>query len=171
MPNAHFMRRIRSRPEDLFDLVSNVENYPDFINLISALRVTKKLSDTEFEAEAIVAYKMISETFKSHITADREALKISVKKAEKGGAVKSLLNSWAFYPLKDGSTLVDVIVDVRLKAMPLEFLLRDKFEKASIHIVSVFETRASQDFPVVGDAQYDCKPEMIAMGLDTQKLI
>ncbi len=171
MPKAHFMRRIRNRPEDLFDLVSNVENYPEFINLISVLRITKKLSETEFEAEAVVAYKMFSETFRSHIIADREALKISVKKAEKGGAVKSLLNNWEFYPLKDGSTLVDVVVDVRLKAMPLEFLLRDKFEKASVHIVSVFEKRASQDYDVVGEAEYDCKAEMSAMGLDAGKLI
>lgn len=171
MPRAHFMRRIRNRPEDLFDLVSDVENYPKFINLISALRVTKKLSETEFEAEAIVAYKMLSETFRSHITADREDLKISVTKAEKGGAVKSLMNSWEFYPLKDGSTLVDVVVDVRLKAMPLEFLLRDKFAKASVHIVSVFEQRAGQRFEAVGEAEYDCGPEIAAMGLDVDKLI
>jgi coenzyme Q-binding protein COQ10 len=72
MPRAHFMRRIRNRPQDLFDLVADVENYPAFINLISALRVTKKLSETEFEAEAIVAYKMISETFRSHIIAGGE---------------------------------------------------------------------------------------------------
>lgn len=171
MPKAHFLRRIRNRPEDLFELVSNVENYPEFINLISALRVTEKLSETEFEAEAIVAYKMISESFRSHVIADREALKISVRKAEKGGAVKSLLNSWTFYPLKDGSTLIDVVVDVRLKAMPLEFLLRDKFAKASVHIVSVFEKRASQNFEVIGDVQYDCNPEIKTLGLDVEKLI
>lgn len=171
MPNAHFVRRIRNRPEDLFELVSDVENYPQFIALISALRVTKKLSDTEFEAEAIVVYKMLSETFRSHVQADREALKISVKKAEKGGAVKSLFNSWTFYPLKDGSTLVDVVVDVRLKARPLEFLLREKFEKASVQIVSVFEKRASQNYKIVGDARYDCTSEIIAFGLDLKKLI
>lgn len=170
MPKAHLIRRIRNAPEGLFDLVSDVENYPEFINLISALRITKKLSETEFEAEAVVAYKMISETFRSHVIADREALKIEVKKAEKGGAVKSLLNSWHFYPLKDGSTLVDVVVDVRLKAMPLEFLLRDKFEKASIHIVNVFETRARQNLPRVGNIEYDFTDEMKALGLDPGKV-
>ena len=171
MPRAHFLRRIRNRPEDLFELVSDVENYPKFIDLISALRITKKLSETEFEAEAIVAYKMISESFRSRVFVDREDLKISVTKAEKGGAVKSLLNSWEFYPLEDGSTLIDVVVDVRLKAMPLEFLLRDKFAKASVHIVSVFEKRASQRFKMVGDVEYDCSAEMLAMGLDAEKLI
>lgn len=165
MPKAHLVRRIRNAPEDLFDLVSDVENYPEFINLISALRITKKVSDTEFEAEAVVSYKMLSETFRSRIIADREALKIEVKKAEKGGAVKSLLNSWNFYRLKDGSTLVDVVVDVRLKARPLEFLLRDKFEKASIHIVKLFETRASQQYARVGTDDYDWKSEMKSLGL------
>ena len=165
MPKAHLIRRIRNAPEDLFDLVSDVENYPEFINLISVLRITKTLSDTEFEAEAVVSYKMLSETFRSHIIADREALKIEVKKAEKGGAVKSLLNSWSFYRLKDGSTLVDVVVDVRLKARPLEFLLRDKFEKASIHIVNVFELRAKQNYKVVGEPDYDWNPEMKSLGL------
>lgn len=170
MPSAHLIRRIRNSPEGLFDLVADVENYPEFINLISALRVTKKLSETEFEAEAVVAYKMLRETFRSHITADRDALKIEVKKAEKGGAVKSLVNRWVFYPLKDGSTLVDVVVDVRLKAMPLEFLLRDKFGKASVQIVNLFETRAKQDLPSVGEADYDYKSELISLGLNAQKI-
>jgi len=170
MPSAHLIRRIRNSPEGLFDLVADVENYPEFINLISALRVTKKLSETEFEAEAVVAYKMLRETFRSHITADRDALKIEVKKAEKGGAVKSLVNRWAFYPLKDGSTLVDVVVDVRLKAMPLEFLLREKFGKASVHIVNLFETRAKQDLPPVGEVDYDYKAELIALGLNAEKV-
>lgn len=171
MPEVHLIRRIRHSPEDIFDLVADVEKYPEFINLISALRITKTVSDTEFEAEAIVAYKMISESFQSHIFADKEALKIEVKKAEKGGAVKSLVNGWQLYALKDGSTLVDVVVDVRLKARALEFLLRDKFSKASIMIVNAFEARAAQILPVVGDAEYDFKSEVSALGLDTEKVV
>lgn len=171
MPKAHLIRRIRNAPEDLFEFVSDVENYPEFINLISALRITKKLSETEFEAEAIVVYKMISESFRSHIRINPEALKIEVQKAEKGGAVKSLFNSWNFYPLDDGSTLVDVVVDVRLKAMPLEFLLREKFQKASVHIVNVFETRAQQKLRKVGAVEYDFSSELKALGLDSDKVI
>lgn len=171
MPSAHIVRRLRHSPEGLFGLVANVEDYPKFIDLISALRITKKLSATQFEAEAIVAYKMIRETFQSHVTVDPEQLKITVKKAEKGGALKALLNGWAFYPLEDGSTLVDVLVDVRLKARPLEFLLRDKFDKASVHIVDSFQTRASKTLPVVGSPNYDFMQEFEALGLDHSKLV
>ena len=168
MPKTHLIRRIQCDPEALFDLVADVENYPKFISLISALRITKKLSDTEFEAEAVVAYKMVSETFRSHVRIDREALQIAVTKAEKGGAVKSLLNSWAFYPLKDGSSLVDVVVDVKLKSMPLEFLLRDKFGRASQNIINAFETRARQKLPQVGEDKYDVAAEMKALGLKAE---
>ena len=171
MPEAHIIRRIRSSPEDLFGFVADVERYPDFINLISAMRITKTLSETEFEAEAIVAYKMLSETFRSLVMTDADALKIEVKKAEKGGAVKTLVNRWQFYPLEDGSTLIDVVVDVRLKARALEFLLRDKFTKASNQIVSAFERRAAQVLPVVGKANYDFTTEAKAHGLDIENLV
>ncbi len=171
MPKTHLVRRIQSAPEALFDLVADVENYPEFINLISALRITKKLSETEFEAEAVVAYKMISETFRSHIKIDREALKISVTKAEKSGAVKSLVNSWAFYPLKDGSSLVDVVVDVKMKARPLEFLLRDKFDRASTNIIDAFERRARQQIPTVGEDIYYYTDELETLGLEGKLLI
>jgi len=114
---------------------------------------------------------MIRETFRSHITADKEALKISVKKAEKGGIVKSLLNDWTFYPLRDGSCLVEVVVDVRLKGLPLNFLLRDKFTKASVHIVNVFETRARQQLKKTGGPKYDFKAEVRDLGLSEDKLV
>ena len=165
MPKTHLVRRIQCDSQALFDLVADVENYPKFINLISALRITKKLSKTEFEAEAVVAYKMLSETFRSHITIDPDLLKIAVTKAEKGGAVKSLVNRWSFHPLEDGSSLVDVEVDVKLKAKPLEFLLRDKFDRASTNIINAFETRARQKLPKVGEDDYDYAAELASLGL------
>jgi len=171
MPKAHLIRRIRNDPQELYDLVADVEKYPEFINLLSALRITKTISETEFEAEAVVAYKMIRETFRSHITADKENLKISVRKAEKGGIVKALLNDWTFYPLKDGSCLVEVVVDVKLRALGLDFLLRDKFAKASTHIVNVFETRARQQLKKTGGPKYDFKAEMKALGLSEDKVV
>jgi len=171
MPSTRIIRRIRHDANDLFEIVADVENYPEFIDLISALRITKKLSDHEFEAEAIVAYKMIRESFLSHVTIDREALKISVKKAEKGGAVKSLLNEWVFHPIEDGSTIVDVVVDVRLKAMPLEFLLREKFGKAAVHIINLFETRAGKTLKHIGEKNYDTANELKRLGLKSEGIV
>ena len=67
MPSTAFTRHICHDADELLEMVADVENYPEFITLISALRITKKVSDTDFEAEAIVSYKMLRESFRSII--------------------------------------------------------------------------------------------------------
>ncbi len=150
-------------------LVANVENYPRFIELISALRVTKETQlsahHTHFEAEAVVAYKFISETFRSVVDVHRDTRQIAVKKADKGGAVKSLINDWTFHELSDGSTLVDFEVDVRLKAFPLEILARDKFDKVATTIMAMFIDYAGETLEVVGDAELNMSAELTRLGL------
>jgi len=141
------------RADELFDLVADVETYPEFIDLISALRITKKRSETEFDAEAIVAYKMIRESFRSNVSIDRDAMEISVKKAEKGGAVKDLQNIWKFYPIEDGSTIVD------------------EFVKAASHIMNLFETRAGKTLKHIGDKAYDAKGELARLGLNSEGVV
>lgn len=150
-------------------LVADVENYPRFIELISALRVTKETRPTEhhthFEAEAVVAYKFISETFRSVVDVRRDSRKIAVKKADKGGAVKSLINNWTFHELSDGSTLVDFDVDVRLKAFPLEILARDKFDKVAAKIMAMFIDYAGETLEIVGETDFNIGADMARLGL------
>jgi coenzyme Q-binding protein COQ10 len=149
MPSTAFTKHIRHAPGDLLALVSDVEEYPKFIDLISNLRITKQISETDFEAEAIVAYKAIRQTFKSLIQIDPDRRRIRVTKAERGGAVKKLENRWVFHELSDGTTLVDFYVDVTLAAFPLNILIRDKFAKASQDIMAMFEKRAGEVCPPI----------------------
>jgi coenzyme Q-binding protein COQ10 len=166
MPSTAFTKHIRHAPDDLLKLVSDVEEYPLFIDLISNLRVTKQISDTDFEAEAIVAYKAIRQTFKSLIQIDKENRRIRVTKAERGGAVKKLENRWTFHEMSDGTTLVDFYVDVTLAAFPLNILIRDKFAKASKDIMSMFEKRAGEVCaPVNAGGDLDLAMEKSRLGL------
>jgi len=159
MPDTRIKRRVRHRPEDLLGMVADVERYPEFINLLSALRIKNRKQVSEhietFEAEATVSYKFISENFQSLVTVDREKNTILVTKAGKGGAVKSLENRWEFQELEDGSSMVDFFVDVSLKAFPLNMLLRDKFDKAGDHLMNLFVKKASQTLEIVGDPEVD----------------
>lgn len=158
-------------------MVADVERYPDFIDLISALRIKKHvvISDHEsrFEADAIVAYKFISETFGSHVTVNHAARTITVAKASRGGAVKSLRNDWVFHPLSDGSTLVDFDVDVRLKAFPLEMIAREKFPKVAAKIMGYFIDHALETLPVVGEsaAALNIPAEVKRLGLPLTRLL
>ena len=174
MAEAHLSRRIRHSPEDLIHLVSNVESYPEFINLISAMRVLKRTSVTEtherFEADATVSYKFISENFSSVVDVHKHTRQIRVRKAERGGAVKTLQNDWTFHALEDGSTLVEFYIEVKLKAYPLEVLLRDKFEKASVHIMNLFEKKASQIYPYTGANEHDVQKEYVRLNLKSEMI-
>ena len=118
-----------------------------------------------FEAEAVVAFKFLSETFRSVVDVERGARKITVAKADKGGAVKSLSNNWTFHELSDGSTLVDFDVDVRLKAFPLEMIAREKFDKVADKIMAMFIDHADEALEVVGDDDLDVQAEMKRLGL------
>jgi len=169
MPQVRYLQRILHQPDDLMDMVSNVENYPDFVNFISAMRVTKRTQVTEnlerFEADASITYKVINEQFNSEVDVHRDRRVIEVRKAERGGAVRSLSNIWKFHELADGSTLVEFDVDVRLRAFPLEMLLKEKFYNVGQKVMDVFQVRASQIYEKVGDATLDMKPELVRLGL------
>ena len=148
MPATDFLERIPHAPDCVMGLVTDVERYPDFVPAMTALRKTKDLPDG-FEAEAMIAYKGIRETFGSRVTIDQAARTVRVEKAQRGGPVKSLHNSWRFHELSDGSTLVDFHVDVRL-VFPLEGLLRQKFDKAKTVIRNVFVQQALDHCERVG---------------------
>lgn len=146
-------------------LVTNVERYPDFIPAMTALRKTKDLPDG-FEAEAMINFKGVTETFASRITINPDARTVLVEKAKRGGAVKTLHNHWRFYELSDGSTLIDFEVEVRLM-FPLESLLRQKFDKARAVIRNVFVQQAidnCEQKPIQGDL--DLATEVTRLGLD-----
>lgn len=169
MASTRLTRRIMASPEDLLTLVSDVEIYPEFIDVISALRISKhtKISDTQeqFEADTSVAYKFVRESFRSLVKIDRERKTISVSKADHSGAVKTLKNDWHFHALPDGSTLVDFSIDVTLKAYPLEVLLREKFGRAGEKMIMLFENKAARDCPVVGSPELDVMAECKRLGL------
>jgi len=167
MPKTRMQHRVMHRPDDMLSMVADVERYPKFIKFISALRVKNRRQISEsveqFEAEATVSFKFISENFVSDVHVDKAAKTISVKKSGHGGALKSLENSWKFFELSDGSTLVDFYVDVSLKAFPLNILLQDKFDKVGSELMRLFEHKAGLEFDKVGDPNLDWEKEIRSM--------
>ena len=89
MPQFSTKRRVPHAATDMFDLVADVEKYPQFVPLCSAMKVksrTEKDGVTVLVADMTVAYKIIRETsraasrsigqscgFLSNISADRSS--------------------------------------------------------------------------------------------------
>jgi len=175
MPTAKLFRRIMHDPDALLSLVTDVEKYPKFINLMSQTRVTKHQTLSEhhdrFEADAVVSYKFLNETFRSVVDVYKDKKHVCVTKPGKAGAVRALSNDWVFHPLSDGSTLVEFDITVQLKALPLDMMLRRNFDQMSQHIVKLFDQRAKVMLKPVGDPTLDLAGEYARLGLKNVVLV
>jgi coenzyme Q-binding protein COQ10 len=163
MPKARLLHRVPHRPADMLDLVTDIKRYPEFIKYVSAVRVLDHKvfspSQESISADLGIQYKFLSEHFRSRVEIDKSQLTLTVSRGGTGGAVKALCNTWKFIELADGSTLIDFFIDVQLKAAPLEFIARQKFNKAADYIMHTFEARALAICQHVGGADYDWRQD------------
>ena len=144
MPTHAEQRHLPYTPEQLFDLVADVEKYGEFLPWCVACRITKrdaKKEKSEIEADLIIGYKMIREKFKSHVVLDRPN---HIRVEYLDGPMKSLSNDWKFIPTDDGTCIIDFYVDFEFKNPMLQGLITMFFDKAVSRMVSAFEKRAGE---------------------------
>ena len=107
------------RPEDLFDLASDIGRYPDFIHWIQSLKLLSEQEDEKgmrCRAEVRVGFKGFSETFITDVDANRAERTIDVKLVR--GPFKKLANTWSFQPIPTG-TRVDDTEQLALQALDI----------------------------------------------------
>ena len=78
MPQMSTTRRVHHAASEMFDLVADVERYPEFVPLCQSLRVRERRTETDREiivADMTVAYKLLRETFASRVTLERPKLR------------------------------------------------------------------------------------------------
>src|ERR1700710_809554 len=105
MPQFTNQRRVKHTADQMFDLVADVERYPEFVPLCQRLKVIQRTTNADgtetIIADMTAAYKMISETFTSRVTLDRANRKILVEYLR--GPFSNLQNRWSFEPRDDRS--------------------------------------------------------------------
>src|SRR2546430_7893215 len=103
MPRYSSKRRVHHRAEQMFDLVADVERYPEFVPLCQSLKIRQRMPKPDgtevIVADMTVSFKLVRETFTSQITLDRPNLKILVEYLK--GPFSSLENRWTFEPKGD----------------------------------------------------------------------
>ena len=145
MPQFSTKRRVRHAATDMFNLVADVDKYPQFVPLCSALAVksrTEKDGRTVLVADMTVAYKIIRETFTSRVTLDRQGLKILVEYLN--GPFKRLQNRWTFYPVEAKVCDVEFFIDYEFRSRTLAVLMGAMFDAAFRRFAVAFEQRADE---------------------------
>ncbi|PWE17201.1 ubiquinone-binding protein [Marinicauda salina] len=156
--------RLRFRPDDLFDLVADVRAYPDFIHLISAMRVTRDHVENgvgDLDAEARVRFRFVRERFSTRVHLDRPNRRIDVKYLH--GPFHDLANRWRFHELSDGSTLVDFWIRYAFRNPLLQTLVDTSRGRAVRYLIRAFGEEAEKRYPMVGEETLDLDAELEAL--------
>ncbi len=138
MPTHAEKRIVPFTPEQMFDLVADVERYPEFLPWCVAARVRKREGDT-LMADLVIGYKMFREGFTTRDVFDRPR-RIDVFYFE--GPFKYLNNHWVFTPHGDGACLINFYIDFEFRSRIMQRMMGVLFNEAVNIMVSAFEKRA-----------------------------
>jgi coenzyme Q-binding protein COQ10 len=146
MPQFSTKRRVQHSASDMFDLVADVERYPQFVPLCQALRVRKRMQQDDGKevivADMTVAYKFIRETFTSRVTLERNKLEILVEYLE--GPFQQMNNRWNFRPIDARTCHIEFFISYEFRSRTLGALMGAMFETAFRRFSSAFERRADE---------------------------
>ena len=144
MPRYSSKRRVRHTAPQMFDLVADVERYPEFVPLCRSLKIrqrTPKPDGTEIViADMTVSFRLVRESFTSRVTLDRANLKILVEYLK--GPFSNLENRWTFEPKSDGACDVGFYLAYEFKSRMLAMLMGTMFDTAFQRFAAAFEKRA-----------------------------
>jgi coenzyme Q-binding protein COQ10 len=145
MPEFRTTRRVAHSAERMFDLVAEVERYPEFVPFCEMLQVRGRRRDGEREvlvADMSIGYKLVRETFTSKVTLDRPALEIRADYLD--GPFRALENSWTFKPLPDGGSEISFCIQYEFRSRALAVLMGAMFDRVFRTFADAFEKRADQ---------------------------
>lgn len=145
MPSFRTVRPVLHSPSQMFDLVADVERYPEFVPLCESLRVRRRSQSGEgiemLVADMSVGYKAIRESFTSRVTLDRARLRIDVEYVD--GPFRYLENRWVFRSTSSGSE-IDFHINYEFRNFALGLLMGAMFDRAFRKFTTAFEERARE---------------------------
>ena len=146
MPQFRTKRRVRHAAAEMFDLVADMERYPEFLPLCQEMRVRKRTVGGEgietVVADMTVAYKVVRETFTSRVTLDRPNLEIMVEYLN--GPFSRMENRWDFHPVGEQFCDIEFFISYEFRSRMFAMLMGAMFDTAFRRFAQAFERRADQ---------------------------
>jgi coenzyme Q-binding protein COQ10 len=146
MPKFSTKRRVRHSAAEMFDLVADVERYPQFVPLCRDLKVRQRNAQEQgvdvVIADMTVAYKLVRETFRSRVVLDKPNLEILVEYLE--GPFSHMENRWNFRPAGEDACEVEFVIDYAFRSRTLALLMGAMFDAAFRRFAAAFERRADE---------------------------
>ena len=146
MPRFSNKRRVHHTASQMFDLVADVERYPEFVPLCKALKVRQRVPAGEgvetVVADMTVSFKLVRESFRSRVTLDRPTLQILVEYLQ--GPFSHMQNRWTFRPDGEHACEIDFFINYEFRSRTLGMLMGGMFDLAFRRFAAAFEARADK---------------------------
>ena len=145
MPVHRETRALPYAAQQMYDLVADVERYPDFLPWCAAVRVNNRMRRNNgsevMRADLLVSFKVFRERFGSRVTLWPEKREIDTEYVD--GPFRHMKSTWAFRDAERGCE-VDFSVDFEMKNPLLQGAVRTVFNEAMQRVVRAFERRAAE---------------------------
>src|ERR1700676_4248770 len=144
MPQFSSKRRVLHSASQMFDLVADVEGYPEFVPLCRSLKIRQRTPKPDgieiVVSDMTVSFKLVREGFTSRVTLDRPNRKILVEYLQ--GPFSNLHNRWTFEPKSETTCDVGFFLAYEFKSRMLAMLMGTMFDTAFQRFAAAFEKRA-----------------------------
>lgn len=138
---AHVETRVFALPlEQVFDLVADVERYPEFLPMWQEAKVVSR-SEDGYETEQQVGLGLLAERFHTHTRLVRPC-RIVVTSDD--GLFEGFEIVWEFAPTEDDGCRVDCSLAFDVQSWLLRATIEPMLRTTALSMVAAFETRACQ---------------------------
>ncbi len=145
MPDLFFERHVPHLPERMFNLVNDLERYPDFIPNVSAMNVTRDrgtAADVRY-ARMTIRFGPVTQSYTSRVESDPDARTIVARSVD--GPFAYLDSKWSFEPEGMG-TRVRFDVDFKISNPLIAAAAEPAFVKKQQEIMDAFMDEADRRF-------------------------
>lgn len=144
MPHHHERKALPFSADQMYDLVTDVRRYAEFLPWVAAVRVRSD-GDQEMMADLVVGFKALKETFSSRVLKTPKS-KVVVEYLD--GPMRHLHNQWLFEEVDAGNCIVDFSVDFSFQNRVFEAIAGQYFSTALRKMTDAFVVRAEQLYGV-----------------------
>ncbi len=144
MNNITEIKTLPYSVSELFDLVMDVEKYPEFLPWVSDTKIISK-SDNELVADMVINFASISQSYRSEIKYDILENSSFIEVVAISGPFKKLYNLWKFTAANEG-TLVEFKIDFEFKTSLFSNIAAGVFKSVLQKMITAFEKRALEKY-------------------------
>ena len=144
MPTHSETRHLPYSAQQMYDLVADVAQYPQFLPWCAAARIRNIVPEgnaRRMDADLVISFKVFREKFGSRVLLWDEEKKIDTEYLD--GPFRYMKSTWAFRDVDGGGCEVDFFVDFEFRNAVLQSIIGVVFNEAMQRIVRAFERRAA----------------------------